>query len=208
MSDKVIKATNVRLVGQPTGKPMQNQLGDSGMVDGSAQSRDLRLLNDRINDVKKEAYEKGFSSGMESRKKEMAQMFNAMAEITRQTAELKKRLYTEAEGQILQLIFSIAEKVIHTEVSTNKNIVLDVLREAAKSIVDHDNIKIRMNPADYRYIMDIKQDLFQEMNWLKKSTFEEDSSIKPGGVLLETISGEIDARLDQQLNEIRKSFQK
>jgi flagellar biosynthesis/type III secretory pathway protein FliH len=56
--------------------------------------------------------------------------------------------------------------------------------------------------------MDMKQDLSQEVGWLKNSAFEGDGSIKPGGVLLETVSGEIDARLDQQLAEIKKSFSK
>lgn len=217
MSEKVIKATNVKLVGKPAGIPTQHHRGNGGTADsgaslqpggGLAHPGDPRVLNERINALKKEAYEKGFTSGAESRKKEMAQLVSAMAEVTRQTAELKKRLYTEAEEQILQLVFSVAEKVIHTEVGTKRSIVLDVLREAAKSIVDRDSIKIRLNPEDFRYIMEIKPDLFQEMNWLKKSTFEEDSTIKPGGVLLETISGEIDARLDQQLTEIKKSFQK
>jgi len=75
-------------------------------------------------------------------------------------------------------------------------------------VVDHENIKIRLNPEDLRFLMDLKQDLSQEVGWLKSSAFEGDGSIKPGGVLLETASGEIDARLEQQLNEIKKSFGK
>jgi flagellar assembly protein FliH len=217
LSDKVIKATNVKLVGTAAGIPAPHHRAKGGMTDGGTASPGLpgyahpgdpQLLNERINGLKKEAYEKGFASGMESRKKEVAQLVTAMAEVTRQTAELKKKLYAEAEEQILGLAFSIAEKVIHTEVSTNKNIFAEVLRGAAKSIVDRESIKVRLNPEDFRHMMEIKPDLFQEMSWLKKSTFEEDSTIKPGGVLLETISGEIDARLDQQLKEIQKSFQK
>jgi flagellar assembly protein FliH len=213
----VIKATNVKLVGTAAGIPMPHHRARGGTAEGGAASPGLpgyahpgdpQLLNERINALKKEAYEKGFASGLESRKKEAAQLVAAMAEVTRQTAELKKKLYAEAEEQILSLAFSIAEKVIHTEVGTNKNIFAEVLKGAAKSIVDRESIKVRLNPEDYRYMLEAKPDLFQEMSWLKKSTFEEDSTIKPGGVLLETISGEIDARLDQQLKEIQRSFQK
>jgi flagellar assembly protein FliH len=217
LSDKVIKATNVKLVGKPAGNTGQHNCCDLGEMDdslpqhelnGFAQAANQRLLGERIADVKKEAYEKGFFDSTESRKKEMAQILSAVAEVTRQTVELKKKLYTDAEEQILKLVISIAEKVIHTEVSTNRDIIINVLREAAKSIVARDGIKIHLNPEDFRYITEIKQDLFQEMSWLKNSAFEEDASIRPGGVLLETVSGEIDARLDQQLNEIKKSLQK
>jgi flagellar biosynthesis/type III secretory pathway protein FliH len=34
----------------------------------------------------------------------------------------------------------------------------------------------------------------------------EDSSIRRGGVVIDTSSGEVDARLDQQLHEVRKAM--
>ena len=213
MSDRVIKATNVKMVGKTAEKTVPTHQGIAGshvplQGDASSRSGDSHAMADGLAQVKKEFYEKGLSDGMEFRKKEFAKMFGTMEEVTRQASELRKKLYLEAEEQILQLVFSVAEKVIHTEVGTNRNIVLDVLRAAAKNIVDHDNVKIRLNPEDLRYIMDMEQELFQEVSWLKNSALEEDSSINPGGVLLETVSGEIDARLDQQLAEIKKSFKK
>lgn len=215
LSDKVIKAKNVKLVEMPIltqGHFISSKEGTKGGdahpkgLEFSLKERGQGRLRERIADTKKEAYEKGFSEGMESRKKEIAQILNAMAEVTRETAELKKRLCAEAEEQMLHLVFSIAEKVIHTEVSTNKNIVLEVLREAVKNVVDRDGMKIRLNPHDLRFIMEIKPDFLQEINGLKNATFEEDASIKPGGVLLETLSGEVDARLEQQLKEIKTAL--
>jgi flagellar assembly protein FliH len=215
LSDKIIKAQNVKFMEKPAGTHVQ-YLGSKGGLRESGvpqKGSDLLLhageperLSQEIANVKKEAYEKGFTNGIESRKKEIVQILKAMTQVTREVVELKKRLYAEAEEQMLHLVFSIAEKVIHTEVSTNKKIVLEVLREAAKNVVDRDSIKIHLNPEDLRFIAEIKPDLFQEFNWLKSAVFEEDASIKPGGVLLETLSGEVDARLEQQLEEIKSAF--
>jgi flagellar biosynthesis/type III secretory pathway protein FliH len=36
-------------------------------------------------------------------------------------------------------------------------------------------------------------------------TIVEDNAIRRGGVVIETSSGEVDARLEQQLNEIKKA---
>jgi flagellar assembly protein FliH len=215
LSDQIIKAKNVKLMEQPAGTPVQ-YLGSNGLLrEGSASIKGSKLFSntgetDRLKDgiahVKKEAYEKGFSDGIESRKKEIARILNSMAEVVRETAELKKKLYAETEEQMLSLIFAIAEKVIHTEVSTNKKIVLEVLREAVKSVVNRDGIKIHLNPEDLRFIMEIKHDLIKDINWLKNAVLEEDVSIRPGGVMVETLSGEVDARLEQQLMEIKRSF--
>jgi len=37
-------------------------------------------------------------------------------------------------------------------------------------------------------------------------TFVEDESIQRGGAIIETICGEVDARLDQQYNEIKAAM--
>jgi flagellar assembly protein FliH len=215
LSDKVIKAKNVKLMGNPSGTPGQYRSSNVGLRESGAPPKGSELLSHtgeqgrlsaEIANVKKEAYDKGFSAGIESRKKEIAQILKTMAEAIREAATLKKRLYSEAEEQMLRLVFSIAEKVIHTEVSTNKKIVLEVLREAAKSVVDRDGITIHLNPEDLRFIMELKTELIKENSWLKDAAFEEDASIKPGGVLLETLSGEVDARMEQQFKEIKSSF--
>jgi flagellar assembly protein FliH len=217
LSNKVIKAIDVKLIEGPgpvgaqgPSVGTQRELRKSGLTRKSGEfpshERGVGNLADVVAKAKREAYEKGFSEGAESRKREITQALSAMVAATRETSELKKKLYEEAEGQMLQLIFSIVEKVIHMEVSTNKGVVLEVLRQATKNVVSRDSMKIHMNPADHRFIMELKPELLQEMNWLKNAIFEEDSSIKPGGVILETKSGEVDARLEQQLKEIKSSF--
>ena len=69
-------------------------------------------------------------------------------------------------------------------------------------------MKIRLNPDDLRFITEMKPDFLQGISGLKNTIFQEDASIKRGGVILETISGEVDARLEQQLTEIKKTFKK
>jgi len=217
LSDKVIKAKNVTMVEDPILPSGQLLSNINGMKSDDLHQKasvlfskggEKRKLEERIAGTKKEAYEKGFSEGMESREKEFLAALNTMAEVTREISEFKKNFYSEVEEQMLGLACSIAEKVIHTEVSTNKNIVLAVLREAVKNVVDQDGMKIRLNPDDLRFITEMKPDFLQGINGVKNTTFEEDASIKRGGVILETISGEVDARLEQQLIEIKKSFKR
>jgi flagellar assembly protein FliH len=217
LSDKVIKAKNVKMVEEhilPRGPlPGHKNVMKSGDVQQKAavlfsRGGEKGRLEERIADAKKEAYGKGFSEGMESRKKEFLAALKTMAEITREISEFKKKLYSEAEEQMLGLACSVAEKVIQTEVGTNKNIVLGVFREAVKNVVDHDGMKIRLNPDDLRFITEMKPDFLLGFNGFKNTTFEKDASIQRGGVILETVSGEVDARLEQQLIEIKKSFKR
>lgn len=217
MSDKVIKAKNVTMIEDPIpsgGKLPSNVKGakSSNLYPKASvlftRGGEKGKLEEKIAEAKKEAHAKGFAEGVESRKKEFLVVLNAMAGVTREIGEVKKKIFAEVEEQMLGLACSIAEKVIHAEVSTNKEIVLSVLREAVKNVVDPEGMKIRLNPDDLRFITEMKPDFLQGISGLKNTIFEEDASIKRGGVILETISGEVDARLEQQLTEIKKTFKK
>ncbi|MCX5836181.1 MAG: FliH/SctL family protein, partial [Deltaproteobacteria bacterium] len=51
--------------------------------------------------------------------------------------------------------------------------------------------------------MEIKSDFLQHFDGIKNIVFEEDESVRRGGAIIETLFGEVDARLDQQYNEIK-----
>ena len=96
--------------------------------------------------------------------------------------------------------------MIHLEVTTNKDVIHGVLKDAIKSISDRENMKIRIHPQDYRSMLAIKSDFIKGFDGMKNVIFEEDESIQRGGAIIETMCGEVDARLDQQYNEIKALF--
>ncbi|HYA14577.1 MAG TPA: FliH/SctL family protein, partial [Syntrophales bacterium] len=92
------------------------------------------------------------------------------------------------------------------EVTTSKEIVYDVLKSAIKQVLDKEGMKVRLNPEDYRYILESNTDIINGFDDIRNMSIVEDNSIRRGGVIIETSSGEVDARLDQQLYEVRKAI--
>ena len=86
--------------------------------------------------------------------------------------------------------------------TTNREVIRGVLKEAIKNISDRENMKIRVHPQDFHFMLEIKSDFLQGFDGIKNIVFEEDESIMRGGAIIETLCGEVDARLDQQYNEI------
>jgi flagellar assembly protein FliH len=72
--------------------------------------------------------------------------------------------------------------------------------------VDRENMKVRVHPQDFQYMLEIKSDFLQSFDGIKNIVFEEDMSILRGGAIIETMFGEVDARLDHQYNEIKSSM--
>ena len=183
-------------------------LPDSGenisLQDGSPS--ELELLQVEMEERIKKSHEKGFGEGREFQKRESLPAVNALSNLMKEVSNLKRETFRNAEREILDLAFSITEKVIHQEVSTNRSLFQGSLKEAIKNIVDREGLKVRLNPEDFRYMMEVKTDFLQSIDGIGNILFEEDPTIKRGGVIVETLFGEVEARLENQLNEVRTAF--
>lgn len=164
-------------------------------------------IEQKIEEAKKQGYEQGFSEGFkkgsEIQNDEVLAITNTLHAVMAEVSSFKEKTIETSEKQILDLCFSIAEKIIHQEISTDKNVILSVLKAAFRNIADRENIKVRLNPRDFQYMVEIKNDFISSMDGLKNVFFEEDGSISRGGAIIETNSGEVDARISEQILEVK-----
>lgn len=208
---KVIKSEEIKFVNQ-SGKAVSRPgrfLGDC--KDKTLTDSDLNVLKEtyakKIQTAVREAHGKGLSEGIregrELQKKETLQSILALSALIEDLSGLKKNMLEAAEDQILELALAIAEKVIQMETTTNRDVIQNVLRAAMKSIVDRENMKVRVHPQDFQYMLEIKSDFLKKLDGIKNIVFEQDASITRGGAIVETMFGEVDARVDQQYSEIK-----
>lgn len=216
MSDKIIKSSNVKLVDQKENVADEFIKTDfeSGEDDTGKGMSKIEVIQaeakTKIEIAKNEAYERGLSEGkregVEIEKNRLSLTLNTFTSLMEELAKLKEKTLEGFEEEILNLSVSIAEKVIHREVSTEKDVVLSVVKEAIKSILDREEMKIRLNPADYNYMMEVDPGILSSFGDVRSVAFEEDEGIEPGGAIIETLFGEVDARLDKQLDEIKNGL--
>lgn len=215
---KVIKSQHIKYVDQvqrisPEFQriPLTSANGVSGRQ-GTANGRETETLRlqweEMLHKAERESFSRGFSEGMqqgrELEKKEALLALRACGDLLRETAALKSGILQNVEREILQLAFSIARKVLHQEVTVRRDVVQGVLKSAIKNIVDREDITVRLHPEDFHYMMEIKPDFLSNFDGIKNIIFEEDTSIRRGGAVLETRFGEVDARLEQQLQEVER----
>jgi flagellar assembly protein FliH len=218
LSRSVIKAEEIRLVGKMRPLSIDFAVAAFGL-DAPQESRKKAGCRsagvgreEEITRAKTEAFALGHAEGMkkgqELCKKKYSSAVAAANEVAKELGLLRRKIFEDAEGQMLDLAFAIAAKVIHQEVSINDDVIVGVLREAIQNIVERDGLKIRLNPRDYHYIMEMKPDFLPSLVGAKNVSVEEDASVSRGGAVIETAFGEVDARLDRQFAEIRAAMQR
>jgi flagellar assembly protein FliH len=213
---RIIKSEEVIFIqpsgGKPSGAHACAEESRKARLPGGAKAmheleRVKKDFTKKIHQAELEAYNKGLSDGIlqgrDIQKNEALNALQSMMGIVTEASELKKNILQGAEEQILRLALAIAEKVLHLEVTANPDVIQSVLKEAIKKIVDRENMKIRVHPQDFHYMMEIKADFLQSFDGIKNIVFEKDESIRRGGAIIETLFGEVDARLEQQYSEIK-----
>ncbi|HUH66056.1 MAG TPA: FliH/SctL family protein [Syntrophales bacterium] len=219
MSEKVIKSENVDLVSSSQGRKKEfvrfysHGKGDASRSDGkkgkTGSASNHAGLSSKQEKAESEAYAKGFAEGLrtgaDDERRRASGAMEAVTNCMRELDRLKKGCFEENEERILDLVFSVTEKVINREISTNRDVVHGVLRSAIEQVIDKEGIVVRLNPEDYRYMMELNPGLIGVVDDIRNMSIVEDSSVRRGGVVIDTSSGEVDARLEQQLNEVRKA---
>ncbi len=220
-SNKVIKAAAIKIARQhpltpfPEAEPLNEGAGKPGSPglnhhESSAVDQVSNAKEEKAKFVRQEAYDLGLAEGMKrgaaQQKQELAKLVNTLSGLISELTREKKEFLRRMETEVLNLAFAIAEKVLSHEIATDKDVICKVLGGALKKIVDQDGMRIRVNPDDYRYLTERKADIFPGMEGIKDVMLEEDAAIGRGSAVIDSAFGEVDARLDQQLSELKTAL--
>jgi flagellar assembly protein FliH len=182
----------------------------SNKTQSSAVDQSPSEKEEMVKFVRQEAYEQGMGEGMNKgaaqQKQELAKLMDTLSVLIRELTREKKEFLRRMESETVNLAFAIAEKVLNHEIATDKDAIRKVLGSALKKIVDQDGIRIRVNPDDYRYLTEKKADIFPGLEGVKDIMLEGDATIGRGGAIIDSAFGEVDARLDQQLSELKAAL--
>ena len=84
--------------------------------------------------------------------------------------------------------------------------ILALVKVALSRLADQSVITVRVNPKDCQSILHFRESPGHRDSWHDGIKLVEDPLITRGGCLIETDSGVIDARVEEQFREIEKGF--
>jgi len=161
--------------------------------------------------VEREAYEKGFAQGekdgLELGEKKAIKVIENIERLFLEINRLKKEMLNQYEKGTLEIIFAIAEKIIHHEIRSDEKLIKDTVLKTLHLAAEKSKTMLRVNPEDFDYVERLRPEFFAEIKDLKSITVTSDPSITRGGCLLETSYGDVDARIETQLDKIHQSLE-
>lgn len=154
--------------------------------------------------TKEDAVQAGKAEGEE----QVRENITASLETLNSAINERRKIIKDSESEIIRLAVKIAEQVIRSEVSLHKDVLMNVVTEAINKVSDRENVIIKVNREDAEHIKKYKDRISGIVDGVKNLSIIEDSQVEPGGCVIETNLGFVDARVSTKLSLIEQSLKK
>ena len=165
-----------------------------------------------LEDIETEAYIRGFNkgekAGLAAAGDKIAAAQAMLTGAIEELGRLQQRVRRGIEKEVVELALAIAERIVRQELDVNGGVIAEVVGEALKKVEHQQEVVIRVNPADKEFLDPSRLQTSDPAGQSGPIRFriEGDEAIGRGGCFVETESGDIDARIETQLDIIRAAF--
>lgn len=159
--------------------------------------------NSEVNNIKANAWEEGFNRGKQEAMQRMEEDIDAVLisanKVLTESSIKAREIFQDNKSEIIKLSFEIAKKIIKKEAS-DKEVLFENLVEAMKKAQSNKELKIFVNWEQLSFGKEIKDILKNNFQGIETIDIIEDRTVEPGGCIIETKLGKIDATIKNQLD--------
>ncbi|MEN6348088.1 MAG: FliH/SctL family protein [Syntrophomonas sp.] len=164
-------------------------------------------------EIREKSQAEGYGQGLKKAQQEIeADRLLALQqnqEILEEARQTKLEMMKTSEPDMVRLAMAVAKKVIVGELSTNPNIIINILRQALGFLDQPGNVTVYVNPADVAKIFEVMEtESFTDVgtNDVNINVYA-DNRISPGGCILDSDAGSVDAQVETRITSVEKAVQ-
>jgi flagellar assembly protein FliH len=159
--------------------------------------------------IKQEAHKQGYEQGKAAADKELEAHFQKLSgklsDLLEQIQIEKKALRSKQNRNMALLLKAALEKVLATELETNKAKVLENLLEEALNRIDtQERVTISCSPEDKSFLEDLLTRTEQQFPDLSKWMINPSPTMKKGGLKVESKNGMVDNSIESRYALVRE----
>jgi len=153
-------------------------------------------------DSENKGYESGYEKGLQQGHAEAEKVVQNFASLIKDADRQRNILFEEAHQKILELVLKISRKITFDAAKLDHELTASIIENTIKMLVEKSTIRVKVNPDHLPHIEQQINRFKGETNAIKEISFEPDNRVKYGGCFIETPTGDIDARIESQMEII------
>ena len=147
-------------------------------------------------------YEQGERAGAEAAGKRGEAMLRRLSETLTELTSLRATMIRQTENQIVELALAVARRVVHREVSLDRNLMIAIVRVALDRLGESAHVTVRLHPEEFEATGAARVAELAGSD----ITFVPDARVGRGGCRVESDMGMLDAGVDAQIQEIARAL--
>jgi flagellar assembly protein FliH len=164
----------------------------------------------RLKVVEERAYAEAHALGMkdgrdqafERTSAEIAEALASLNVVAQGLATIKIDLLVANESHLMKMVFHIAKALALKDITASPDSILPVLTKALENATGDEEIVVRLNPKDADFIEGVKGAEKNPFERVARVRVEVSDALKPGGCMIETNYGVIDATIEQRVEKL------
>ncbi|MDD3023429.1 MAG: FliH/SctL family protein [Syntrophomonadaceae bacterium] len=156
-----------------------------------------------------EGYENGLKTAQQEIEADRLLAIQQNQELLEEARQTKLNMMKASESDMVRLAMAVAKRVIGSELATNPNVIINMLREALGFLDQPGNVTVYVNPQDVERIFKVMEtETFTDIgsNDMQLNIYA-DGRIAAGGCMLESDAGSVDARVETRISNVEKAVQ-
>ncbi len=170
------------------------EIGDHAKID--AEKYHLEIAKE-CEHIKENAYNEGYAEGYK-------QWADQLARLEEEIGAAHKNL----EQMVLPVALKAAKKIVSKEIELAPDTVVDIVMANIKNVAQHKKIVIYVNKNDWETIERNKKRIKDMFEDLQSLSIRPRDDIEPGGCVIETEIGIINAQMAHRWHVLEKAFEK
>jgi flagellar assembly protein FliH len=169
--------------------------GETEQEEGSVEKKEKRidLSEDDFNREIDQSYKKGYSEGMinaiEKFENEHLEKINLLNEFSDHLIKEKDDLFSELEGQVINIAIAVSEKIVKQELSENTDILINLVKKGFEKLKSSLKFTLYLNDKSKTYFKSLKLRLAKQKS--ASISFELDDKLEEYDFYIESDQGNI-----------------
>lgn len=147
--------------------------------------------------LKNQAKEEGFQEGLNQFSEHILAFENEI-----------KRLRHEMQQAVLPIALKAAKKIIGKELQQFPETIVDIILQAIAPAIHSHRITIYVNKADKEHVEASKTRIKKILEQVQSLSVQERADVSPGGCIIETEAGIINATIENQWRALEAAFER
>ncbi len=156
--------------------------------------------------ARQEGFEAGYAAGIGAAEQFFAPHVQALAAAHAALGDERTRVADEVERHAVDLAVRIAEKTLAASLEVRPELVVDVVRGSLRRLLERDRVVVLVNPEDLDVLREAAAELKGSLGGIGELDVQAERRVARGGAIVRTATGEVDGRLETQLDRARTTL--